>query len=78
MIFFFFFNLGHGLQRKDFPRHFWAVSSTDLVLPQNNGNGHAVAINKWIIWALQGRVLTVEGRAGRGRGTMPTSLEGKQ
>lgn len=63
---------------QDFPRQFWAVSSTHLELPEKNRNGHAVVINKWIIWALQGRVLTVEGRAGRGRGTMPASLEGKQ
>lgn len=76
----------HSLQRKEvdgwagqgFPRHFWAVSSTDLVLPEKNGNGHAVVINKWIICALQGRVLAEQGGAGRGRGTMPASLEGKQ
>lgn len=60
---------------QGFPRHFWAAFSTDLELPEKNRNGHAAIINKWIIWALQGRVLTVEGR---GRGTMPASLEGKQ
>lgn len=63
---------------QGFPRHFWAVSFADLVLPEKNRNGHAVIINKCIIWALQGRVLTVDGRAGRGRGTVPASLEGKQ
>lgn len=83
---FLFCNSGPRLAKKEvdgwagqgFPRHFWAVSSTDLVLPEKNGNGHAVVINKWIVWALQGRVLAVQGGAGRGRGTMPASLEGKQ
>ena len=61
-----------------FPCSLGAVSSTDLMLPEKNGHGHAVVISKWIIWALQGRVLPVERGAERGRGAQPASLEGKQ
>lgn len=61
-----------------FPCSLGAVSSMDLVLPEKKGHHHAVGISKQIIWALQGRVLPVEGEAERVRGTRPASLEGKQ